>query len=75
VPSGDLVNFFFFALGRQRSFGLTWKIILIVAIVLLLFGSSRLPSLARAFGQSITEFKRGMKELEGPTDESSDRPR
>jgi sec-independent protein translocase protein TatA len=54
---------------------LTWKLILIVAIVLLLFGSSRLPSLARAFGQSITEFKRGMKEIEGPNDETSDRPR
>jgi sec-independent protein translocase protein TatA len=72
VPGGDL---FIFAPGRQRSFGLTWKIILIVAIVLLLFGSSRLPSLARAFGQSITEFKRGMKEIEGPPDETSDRPR
>ena len=59
----------------QRSFGLTWKIILIVAIVLLLFGSSRLPSLARAFGQSIIEFKRGMKEIEGPPDETSNRPR
>jgi TatA/E family protein of Tat protein translocase len=66
VPGGHLL----FRPGRQWSFGLTWKLILIVAIVLLLFGSSRLPSLARAFGQSITEFRRGMKEIEGPNDET-----
>ena len=53
---------------------LTWKILLILAIVLLLFGSSRLPSLARAFGQSITEFKRGIKELEEHHDDKSNRP-
>jgi sec-independent protein translocase protein TatA len=54
---------------------LTWKILLILGIVLLLFGSSRLPSLARAFGQSITEFKRGIKEIEDHSDDTSNRPR
>ena len=53
---------------------LTWKILIILAIVLLLFGSSRLPSLARAFGQSIIEFKRGIKELEEHHEEKSNRP-
>jgi sec-independent protein translocase protein TatA len=53
---------------------LTWKILLILAIILLLFGSSRLPSLARAFGQSITEFKRGIKEIEDHSADQSDRP-
>ena len=52
---------------------MTWKILLILGIVLLLFGSSRLPSLARAFGQSITEFKRGIKEIEDHSDETSSR--
>jgi sec-independent protein translocase protein TatA len=52
---------------------LTWKILLILAIVLLIFGSTRLPSLARAFGQSITEFKKGMKEIEDQSDEKSNR--
>ncbi|MFO0788772.1 MAG: twin-arginine translocase TatA/TatE family subunit [Pirellulales bacterium] len=37
-------------------------------LVLLLF-SSRLPSVARAIGQSITEFKKGFKELENHTDD------
>jgi Sec-independent protein translocase protein TatA len=30
----------------------------------LLFFSNRLPSLARSLGQSITEFKRGFREIE-----------
>ena len=39
------------------------KFLLVLVILLLLF-SSRLPSLARSLGQSITEFKRGFKEIE-----------
>ena len=30
-------------------------------IILLLFGSSRLPTLMRSLGQSVTEFKKGME--------------
>jgi sec-independent protein translocase protein TatA len=43
-----------------------WAIILIV--VLLLFGG-RLPMLARSLGQSLVEFKKGMKELENHSDD------
>ena len=45
-----------------------WEWLIFLAIVLLLFGS-RLPSLARSLGQSITEFKKGMKEIEHPSDQ------
>jgi sec-independent protein translocase protein TatA len=45
-----------------------WKLLIVLAIILLLFGN-RLPSLARSLGQSIIEFKKGLKELEGPSDE------
>jgi sec-independent protein translocase protein TatA len=45
-----------------------WEWLIFLAIVLLLFGS-RLPSLARSLGQSITEFKKGMKEIERPSDQ------
>ena len=39
------------------------KFLLVLVILLLLF-SSRLPSLARSLGQSVTEFKRGFNEIE-----------
>jgi len=44
-----------------------WKLLIVLGIVLLLF-SSRLPALARSLGQSITEFKKGVKELEDQSD-------
>ena len=34
------------------------ELIIILVIVLLLFGSSKLPDLARAMGKSIREFKK-----------------
>ncbi|MEX2318190.1 MAG: twin-arginine translocase TatA/TatE family subunit [Pirellulales bacterium] len=45
-----------------------WTMLILLAIVLLLFGS-RLPALARSLGQSLVEFKKGMKELEDKSDE------
>jgi len=47
---------------------MTWKLLILLGIILLLF-SSRLPSLARSLGQSITEFKKGIKELENQSDD------
>lgn len=47
--------------------------LIFLGIILLLFGS-RLPSLARALGQSVTEFKKGIKEIEDHSDKGvSDR--
>ena len=40
----------------------TWEIIVILVIALLLFGT-RLPKVARSAGQSVAEFKKGMKDL------------
>jgi sec-independent protein translocase protein TatA len=39
-----------------------WEIIVVLFVVLLLFGSSRLPQLARGMGKSINEFKKGISE-------------
>ncbi len=45
------------------SFGTT-EIILIVAVLFLLFGASRLPQLAKSFGATRKAFKDGMREAE-----------
>jgi len=38
------------------------ELILILIILLVLFGGSKLPSLARGLGQSMKEFKKAAKE-------------
>ncbi len=45
------------------NFGAT-EIILIVAVLFLLFGATRLPQLAKSLGQSRKAFKEGMREAE-----------
>lgn len=42
----------------------TTELILIVAVLFLLFGASRLPQLAKSLGQSRKAFKEGMREAE-----------
>ncbi|MCP4658000.1 MAG: twin-arginine translocase TatA/TatE family subunit [bacterium] len=55
-----------------------WEIGLILLIVVVLFGASRLPQLGRALGEGITNFKRGLKSgdsnpsLTEPPDEEKD---
>ena len=38
------------------------EILIILVVVLILFGSTRLPKLARSLGQASNEFKAGTKE-------------
>lgn len=48
------------------------ELLIVLAILLLLFGATRLPRLARSIGQSAREFRSGLKEgfeeppVEGP---------
>ena len=44
------------------------EILLIAFVVLLLFGSRKLPELARSLGRSLNEFRRGQREMP-PADE------
>jgi sec-independent protein translocase protein TatA len=41
------------------------ELIIILVIVLLLFGSTRLPKLARSLGEASKEFKKGINERDG----------
>ena len=56
------------------------EVVIILVILLLLFGSAKLPKLARSLGSSVTEFRKGLKgeeakktlpEGEQPTEASS----
>jgi sec-independent protein translocase protein TatA len=46
-----------------------WHWAIMLMVVFLLFGG-RMPALARSLGQSIVEFKKGIKELENHSDDS-----
>ncbi|MFH1791962.1 MAG: twin-arginine translocase TatA/TatE family subunit [Candidatus Omnitrophota bacterium] len=48
------------------------ELVVILVIVLLLFGASRLPEVARALGKAIGEFNKAMK---GPYDSDDDKDR
>lgn len=37
------------------------ELLLVLAVVLLLFGASRLPALARSMGEASREFRRGAR--------------
>lgn len=45
-----------------------WEWIIIVAAIILLFGASRLPQLAKSLGESRKAFKEGLKEAEADYD-------
>lgn len=46
------------------------ELLVILAIVVLLFGGSKLPKLGQSLGESIANFKRGVKEAEKSSDEN-----
>lgn len=41
-----------------------WEILVIVLVIVLLFGSTKIPQLMRGVGSGINEFKKGLKEGE-----------
>ena len=44
------------------------ELIIILLIVMLIFGSTKLPKLARSLGESSKEFKKGLAEGAGETE-------
>lgn len=48
------------------------EMLVVLAIVLIIFGPKKLPSLGRAIGKSIQEFRGGMKDLGSVLDEETD---
>jgi len=52
-----------------------WELLLIVFVLLLIFGSTKLPALARGMGKSINEFKRGLGEGRAEDEERAEAER
>jgi sec-independent protein translocase protein TatA len=48
------------------------ELLIVLAIVLLLFGSTKLPKLARSLGEAQKEFKKGVEEGKAPDDKATD---
>ena len=40
-----------------------FEILLILVVVLLIFGPKRLPEMAKGIGQSVREFRKGVKDI------------
>lgn len=47
-----------------------FQILIVLVVVLLLFGSKKIPDLARALGKAKGEFKKGIEEGEAEEDEA-----
>lgn len=50
----------------------TTEILIIVLILVLLFGASKVPELARSLGKAKSEFKRGLEEGERELEEDDE---
>jgi sec-independent protein translocase protein TatA len=48
-----------------------WEIVAILAVILLIFGSTKLPELAKAIGKSVVELKEGLKSNSGSDDSAT----
>lgn len=49
---------------RVGPFGI-WELLIILAVVLVIFGPSRLPAMAKGLGRSVREFRNGIRDLRG----------
>ena len=46
-----------------------WHILILVMIIMLLFGSKRIPEIGRSIGKGINEFKAGLREIGSSSEE------
>jgi sec-independent protein translocase protein TatA len=49
------------------------ELLLILLIILILFGAKRIPEIARGLGKSVSEFKKGMREIEDEVKSEGDK--
>jgi len=51
-----------------------WELLIILLIVLLLFGATRVPEVGRSLGKGLREFKEGVTSPSSDDEEDRDKP-
>lgn len=51
------------------------ELIVILVICLLIFGAAKLPEIGKAMGKTISEFKKGMRNLDSEKKDDEDKPK
>jgi len=49
-----------------------WEWIILLVIIILIFGPSKIPDLARSVGKAVTEFRKGIKGAKDDIEEIPD---
>lgn len=49
-----------------------WEILIILVVILLIFGPRRLPEMAKGIGQSVREFRKGIRDMKDDFEAGSD---
>ena len=47
------------------------ELLIILLVILIFFGAKKIPEIARSFGKGISEFKKGLKNIEDEINSSS----
>lgn len=50
------------------------ELLIILVVVLLIFGPRRLPEMAKGIGQSVREFRKGLRDMKKDLDVDDDAP-
>ena len=48
------------------------ELIVILVILLLIFGATKLPEIGKSIGKTISEFKKGMREIDSDKEENKE---
>ncbi|MEK6567455.1 MAG: twin-arginine translocase TatA/TatE family subunit [Candidatus Omnitrophota bacterium] len=48
------------------------ELIVILVILLLIFGATKLPEIGKSIGKTISEFKKGMREIDSDKEEKKE---